>query len=251
MSVHVVSWVLRNSEARGAERLVLLSVADHAGPDGTGAFPAVKRIAKDARVSERTARYSLRALEAAGRVIYEGEGPAGTRRYAVRMDRESETEGGQTLPGADLAGGAKYDHQGRGGSAPEPTTEPSEGTTTTSFPSSFDLEVDRLCELFSTLTRARTETPASSSRYRVSVRWRIEMDRLLRIDGRSPLEVEQAIRWLDRDEFWSGVVLSVPKLRAKFDQLRATAKRKRPADRLGIDRMREWAERADAQADAA
>lgn len=108
-------------------------------------------------------------------------------------------------------------------------------------------EVERLCELFSETARARTETPPSSPRYRVTATWRTEMDRLLRIDGRSPAEVEAVIRWVDRDVFWAGNVLSVPKLRSKYDQLRAAARRGQSADRLGIDRMREWAERLDAE----
>lgn len=45
------------------------------------------------------------------------------------------------------------------------------------------------------------------------------MDRLVRIDGRSPAEIEHVIRWIDRDDFERSNVLSVPKLRKRFDEL--------------------------------
>lgn len=107
-------------------------------------------------------------------------------------------------------------------------------------------DAERLCDLFSELTRARTETPAGSPRYRPTRAWRTEMDRLLRIDARPPGEVEAVIRWVDQDGFWAGNVLAVPKLRAKYDQLRAAMRRGRPPDRLGIDEMSRWAAELDA-----
>lgn len=131
---------------------------------------------------------------------------------------------------------------------PEPTTEPSiaeQQAVQRVEPDELAVEVDRLCSLLSDLTRARAETPASSPRYRVTARWRTEMRRLLTIDGRSPAEVEAAIRWVDRDSFWASNVMSVVALRRHYDRLRTQAARdRRSGDPLGIERMRKWAEAA-------
>jgi hypothetical protein len=116
LSVHVISWVLHNSPVDvSGQRIVLIVLADHAASDGTGAYPSVETIAREARMSERNARYCLRALEERGAIVPEGLGPNGTTRYSVQM-------GGSPLPGANLAGGAKHNRKGRQPTAPEPTT---------------------------------------------------------------------------------------------------------------------------------
>ena len=48
------------------DKLVLLKLADCASEDGSGAWPAVKTIAKHCGIHERTVQRSLRELEAAG-----------------------------------------------------------------------------------------------------------------------------------------------------------------------------------------
>lgn len=50
-------------------------------------------------------------------------------------------------------------------------------------------------------------------------RWAADVDRMLRIDGRDPQEVEEVIRWSQGDDFWRGNILSGSKLRQQFDKL--------------------------------
>jgi len=50
-------------------------------------------------------------------------------------------------------------------------------------------------------------------------RWAKDIDRMLRIDGRCPKEVETVIQWSQSDSFWKSNILSGAKLRAQFDQL--------------------------------
>lgn len=50
-------------------------------------------------------------------------------------------------------------------------------------------------------------------------RWAREVERLLRVDGRSPPEVERVIRWCQADAFWRANILSPAKLRQKWDTL--------------------------------
>jgi Helix-turn-helix domain len=73
MSVEAISWALNlapvPSDSRGNPdgscAAVLVGLANHAGPDGTGAFPSVKTLMRYTRKCERTVRTALDRLEAA------------------------------------------------------------------------------------------------------------------------------------------------------------------------------------------
>lgn len=49
--------------------------------------------------------------------------------------------------------------------------------------------------------------------------WAIYVDRMLRIDNRTPQEIEAVISWAQQDNFWKLNILSAQKLREKYDQL--------------------------------
>ena len=60
--------------------------------------------------------------------------------------------------------------------------------------------------------------------------WHEELDRMLRLDGREPGEVEVAIRWVFGANLQGEaqfVVLSAPALRKKFDRIAVQMERKR------------------------
>lgn len=73
MSVEAISWALnlapvpsdRNGPSSGC-KFVLVGLANHAGPDGTGAFPSVRTLMRYTGLSERTVRACLGRLEASG-----------------------------------------------------------------------------------------------------------------------------------------------------------------------------------------
>jgi len=84
MSVQAMSWVLENSESRLGPRHVLISIANHAKADGTGAWPSIQTIAREARLSEREVQYSLKILESLGELaIGSGAGPKGCNLYSL------------------------------------------------------------------------------------------------------------------------------------------------------------------------
>lgn len=85
MSVAALSWVLEHSDARLADRLVLLSLADHAKSDGTCSWPSIDTIARHARISRRQAQYSLASLEESGAIVRTGVSRAGTTIWTVAM----------------------------------------------------------------------------------------------------------------------------------------------------------------------
>jgi hypothetical protein len=64
-----------------------------------------------------------------------------------------------------------------------------------------------------------------SKRPTINDRWRTSARLLLDKDGRTVEQVLGAIEWSQASEFWRGVVLSMPKLRDKYDQMRLQATR--------------------------
>jgi hypothetical protein len=97
-------------------------------------------------------------------------------------------------------------------------------------------DAERLCHLLADCIGQR-----GSKRPTVTKRWLTDMDRLLRLDGREPNEVERVVRWLDsaRDDiaaFWQPNVRSPGTLRAKWDQMSEQyARRRRPTSRQQRD----------------
>lgn len=65
MSVQCMSWVLNEPTTTGTDRLVLLSIANHANETGY-AYPSVRTMAREANASERAVQRSLASLQESG-----------------------------------------------------------------------------------------------------------------------------------------------------------------------------------------
>ena len=72
MSVEAISWALnlaqvpadQGGQPSNACKFVLVGLANHAGPDGTGAFPSVATLVRYTGLSERAVRTCLDRLAA-------------------------------------------------------------------------------------------------------------------------------------------------------------------------------------------
>ncbi|MDP9428494.1 MAG: helix-turn-helix domain-containing protein [Actinomycetota bacterium] len=81
MSVACMTWVFTHSSSAGADRLLLLAIADHAGNDGDDAWPSVPTLARKTGFSERSVQRGVARLEAGGHLAVErGDGRGGTNR---------------------------------------------------------------------------------------------------------------------------------------------------------------------------
>lgn len=87
-----------------------------------------------------------------------------------------------------------------------------------------DPTVEDLC----THLAARIEANGSK-RPPVTKRWRQACRLMLDRDQRTPEQIRAAIDWCQADDFWRSNVMSMPKLREKFDTLRLQAGRSRAA----------------------
>jgi hypothetical protein len=78
----------------------------------------------------------------------------------------------------------------------------------------------------------KSEILRNKSDYRITLaqerNWAATAERMLSIDQRSTELIEKLIRWVQRDEFEMTNVLSMEKLRARFDQLELKARKSTP-----------------------
>jgi len=247
LSIKVMEWVWNNSSARDGQLLVLLAIADNANHEGRNAFPSIAELCRKSRLSQRGVRYALRGLEEAGCVVTTLQaGPGGCNRYQVVMDPAS-----IAAPPADIAGGQILQDgnlQQEGGQsvtdqvsqiAPVTVLEPTTNPKNISSPIADALadpirdDVERVCQHLVDRIVAN-----GSKRPKVTDKWRTAARLLMDKDARTEQQVHTAIDWCQADEFWKSNILSMPKLREKYDQLRLSAQRTKsqPADDGKFDR---------------
>jgi hypothetical protein len=93
-----------------------------------------------------------------------------------------------------------------------------------SFPSA--PEISSIGMELANLLRQRIH--ANNSRARITERqvdaWGRQVDLMIRVDHRTVEEITFLVEWSQRDPFWKTVVLSMKKLREKFDQLTIKSK---------------------------
>ncbi len=112
---------------------------------------------------------------------------------------------------------------------PEPRPEPVDAYASASAPALIEAprdDVTRICDHLADAIEAN-----GSPRPTIGVKWRDAARLMLDRDGRTEEEVHGAIAWCQRDEFWRSNILSLPKLRDKYDTLRLQAQRQQPAQR--------------------
>lgn len=101
--------------------------------------------------------------------------------------------------------------------APAPDTTPTatDDDTTGARP-----DVEAICAHMADSVADRT-----GRRPRITKKWRDAARLMIDRDGRTPDQVHAAIDWVARSEFWRSNILSVPKLREKWDTLKLQAER--------------------------
>lgn len=82
MSIQAVAWVLEHSEAKLADRLVLIAIANHADARGWNAWPSIEKIAEEAGIHDVTVWRSVKALEELGEIAVERR-PGRPNRYRL------------------------------------------------------------------------------------------------------------------------------------------------------------------------
>jgi hypothetical protein len=84
VSVQAISWVIEKSSHKGSSFVLMLVVANHAHSDGTGSYPSVETLAREARISVRQVFRLIPKLVRSGELRAEAHaGPRGTTLYSL------------------------------------------------------------------------------------------------------------------------------------------------------------------------
>lgn len=128
MSIQAMVWVFEHSQTHYGERLVLLSIANHADRFGANAWPSMASIAQEAGLSTRQVERIVPDLEKKDLVRVERRGgPKGSNRYAILGMAHTDNMSGSVPTSASAVPTSAvppYRHLVRG-NRPEPSIEPS------------------------------------------------------------------------------------------------------------------------------
>lgn len=232
MSIEAIAVCLHHSRASGTDKLVLLGIANHEG-DG-GSWPSVATLAKYANCSERTVQRALDNLINSGEVrrhLNQGgsrttRNDQRTNRYDVLVrcpegcDGTSQHRNGVTF---EVQRGDTGDVNGVTSVAERGDI----GVTRTVLEPSIEPSMEHVAPLANLL--AECITANGSKAPTITRDWLVELDRMIRIDERTPVEIEAMIRWSQNDSFWRANILSPKKLRAKYDTMRLQQQRSQPS----------------------
>lgn len=94
----------------------------------------------------------------------------------------------------------------------------------------FSDDVIALCDLLA----QRISENGNRAPKTVGARWHQAADRLMRVDGYTFEQCRQVLEWSQRDEFWQGNILSMPKFREKFDALKTRMLSERRGSRATV-----------------
>lgn len=281
MAVEALARVLNGCTEKGTLKLVLIGIANHAG-DG-GSWPSINTLARYASVTPRNAQKAVHALAEAGWItIHEQKG--GTTRtpnyarpnlYEIRWERfvapDTPPPSGAT-PGPPVGG----DTPPPTGATPEPSLEPattepsSKRASGNAEPGALALveaddrrpsaippklwaklpeivrasgHAEHAWELCQRLAASLTER---GHRAEISRRWLVDMEAMIRIDGRDPAHVAKVIGWLHEGPdriagFWRPNIQSPESLRAQWVRMgeqyveeRTKANRPRPGTAAAV-----------------
>ena len=261
MARNVIDWAWRNSRAVNASLIVLLAIVHEADDTGMATI-ATLELARKVRMSDRSVQIAVRDLVALGELkVCSGGGGRGRQPvYAVLANPEEssgfrpgnpeessgfrprdpgnpEESSGFGNPGnPEDSAGFKRHKRRSDGIRPENPEESSGFETSDVFKTSTGIDevqvkdvpaitsrpdVERLCRHLADRIEANgCRRPAVTKKWRDAARLMIDRDHL------TEQQIMTAIDWCQDNEFWRSNILSMPKLREQYDQLRMQASRK-------------------------
>lgn len=232
-----VTRAVRASDLPAPSRLIMLTLADVADT-GTAEIPArftpsLNDIARETGLDKSTVVRHLSALDAAGWVVrtkpdYAAQMRGEPTRYRLTVPADCMTRLVEVVAEGDRGSGTERQGVGaendRGRRTERHKSQISSDQETDLKNSSSDAahrpDVEKVCEHL-----ADRMVDNGCTRPEIGQRWRDAARLLIDKDGRTVDQILKAIDWCQDDDFWRSNILSMPKLRAKYDQLRLAAQR--------------------------
>jgi len=212
-------------------KLVLICLVDMQGKKGK-CWPSVRTIQRRCGLSRPTVLKAITSLEKIGLVTAERPSKPSVKsstRYAVNLELVKKLDhptGKESLPEPvkklDQSGDNRSQNLTSTGqeSLPEPVKKLDHNVSLTSHETTQSITLSRAMQLAALLRDLILARQPKAREKRANLEsWAEDIDKLLRIDQRTPEEIKAVIRWCQADSFWQGNIRSGRKLRDKFDQL--------------------------------
>jgi len=240
-----ITKAVRASGLASPARLLMFVLADVAEV-GTAEIPekytpSVTVLARETGLSKRTVQTHLMALEREGWIGRTRQTPEamwrGDRvRYRLAIPAPGVVQELHEPGAGDAPGVVQELRRGGAGDAPLKTdlltnTDQEQNPSSSKKPTKAEThrpDVDKICEHLADRIAAN-----GSKRPPVTAAWRTAARLLLDTDGRTIDQAIAAIDWCQNDDFWRANILSMRKLREKYDQLRLAAQRARARKTTG------------------
>lgn len=222
VSNRALTWAFEQ-DLKSGPKFVLVALADWADDEGS-CFPGVVTIAKRVGSVESAVRENLSRLKRAGLVVEErrnrASGARTSNRYWLQMSGQvhltPESGGANLTPESDEPNaGIRGDQEPESGGESEPLV------TNPQITPSESTDWMTLCAMLADRIEAN-----GSKRPSVTKKWLDAARLMVERDGRTVQQVANMIEWCQRDGcWWRSNILSMPKLREKYDQMRLQAMR--------------------------
>lgn len=236
----IPEWILYSDVSPQAIRLygVLRRYADRDG----SCFPSRKRLASDLRVeSTKPVDKALKELQTIGAITiehrYTDNGDLQSNLYTVLSVPQGRDEKLPTsLPYGPHGGAHKVATVGMNSSHIRRANinESQDNDSSQDLTDHFSDDVIRLAQLLAELMEGN-----GVKRPTVTKKWLTTLDRMIRLDERTPKQIEAAIRWSQNDDFWSANIHSPDALRKQYEKMRLQAMRNKSK---GVDTVRQYIE---------
>jgi phage replication O-like protein O len=221
--------VLARAPLNGSQfRILLLLLRECYGRNGgqKKALLSLRKVAAITGLDLRQVRREAHNLITAGMISRQSANGSGTL-YGFVKDYDVWTfgkkrfrGGGEFTPGGQFTLGVNQPPQEGVSSPPQRRKNKSSEAKTASSSSKAQDASDQgnaLAELLK--KRILTNNPKAKVTDAQLQKWALEAERMTRLDGRTEAEVRELIEWSQGDSFWKSNILSMAKLREKFDQL--------------------------------
>jgi hypothetical protein len=261
MTAGVAKQAWENSRAQNGSLLLVMAIAFEFEAKGN-CIMTVAELADKARLSERAVQSATADLARLGELTVTRRAEGHRNGYSLSMLRGAESAPLPAIKGADIAppqnlhpaesAPLKREPAGHARGADSAGLEISNMLLTVTGSTPVPVkdvpakpprdDAERLCEhLANRIADDGTRRPV------INAKWRDAARLLIDKDGRTEQQVHDAIDWCQDDEFWRANILSMPKLREKYDQLQKQAMRKsRPQakDNSNLDVVARFMQRA-------
>jgi DNA-binding transcriptional ArsR family regulator len=227
MSNKAITWAYGQHGIKSGTKFVLVALADMADQQHS-CYPSKAQLSDMTELSQSVVDEHLKKLRATGHITVEErrrrDGGTGSNRYYLQLDgvettpRVESTQGVETTHGhgVDSTQGSPVEStQGSKNPQKNPQENPSFSSAVAAETPGQKFSAP-LCQVLVEAMRANdVKVPES-----ISAKWLDAARLLVDRDGRDPHEARELIQWAAADEFWRGNILSLPKFREKYDQLR-------------------------------